>query len=71
MAAGENGQSTETVRSPPLRCNGCGYGATRNSAPDRCPMCGGSSWDYESWRPFSALLRDLAPPSGVLREFRH
>jgi hypothetical protein len=24
-------------------------------------MCGGSTWEYESWRPFSALSSDLAP----------
>jgi len=44
-----------------FRCAGCSYGASRRSAPERCPMCGGSTWDYDSWRPFSNLVGDLSP----------
>jgi hypothetical protein len=29
-------------------------------APERCPMCGGSSWEFENWRPFSQLQVDLS-----------
>jgi len=46
-----------------FRCTGCAYGASRRSAPERCPMCGGSTWDYDSWRPFSSLVGDLSPRS--------
>jgi len=52
-----------------FRCSACSYGASRSAAPERCPMCGGSKWDHESWRPFSALARDLAPDSNILRAF--
>jgi hypothetical protein len=41
------------------RCSDCGYGASRRRAPDRCPMCGGISWDEEGWRPFGDVT-DLA-----------
>jgi rubrerythrin len=44
-----------------FRCTACAYGASRRAAPERCPMCGGSTWEYEAWRPFSTLLSDLAP----------
>jgi len=44
-----------------FRCSGCSYGASRSSAPERCPMCGGSTWEYDSWRPFSSLVGDLSP----------
>jgi rubrerythrin len=30
-----------------FRCDGCGYGASRRVAPERCPMCGGSVWTLE------------------------
>jgi rubrerythrin len=29
------------------RCTRCGYGASCRIAPERCPMCGGSVWDFE------------------------
>jgi rubrerythrin len=31
---------------PQFRCTGCGYGASRRMAPDRCPMCSGSTWEH-------------------------
>jgi hypothetical protein len=43
-----------------FRCAACSYGASRRIAPDRCPMCGGSAWEYEAWRPFSSLVADLS-----------
>jgi hypothetical protein len=30
-------------------------------------MCGGSTWEYERWRPFFAILDDIAP-NDTLRE---
>ena len=45
-----------------FRCNACGYGASRRVAPERCPMCGGTVWDFEAWRPFSRFLSDLDSP---------
>jgi rubredoxin len=27
------------------RCAHCGYGASCRSAPERCPMCGGTAWE--------------------------
>jgi rubrerythrin len=42
-----------------FRCTGCAYGASRHAAPERCPMCGGSTWEFEDWRPFSTLMSDL------------
>jgi rubredoxin len=35
------------------RCTVCSYGASRSAAPERCPMCGESSWEFEDWRQFS------------------
>jgi ANTAR domain len=36
-----------------FRCVSCSYGASRTAAPERCPMCGGTVWEYEPWRPFA------------------
>jgi rubrerythrin len=44
-----------------FRCVNCSYGASRAAAPERCPMCGGSAWEFEAWRPFSMLTSDLSP----------
>jgi rubrerythrin len=46
--------TAEAARSalPQFACGGCAYVASRRTAPDRCPMCGGSVWDFEPWRPF-------------------
>jgi rubrerythrin len=37
-----------------FRCADCGYGVSRNPAPERCPMCGRSRWLPEARRPISA-----------------
>lgn len=50
-----------------FRCGGCGYGASRRTEPRRCPMCGGSIWAEDAWRPPDALLHDLDPASLPLR----
>jgi hypothetical protein len=36
------------------------YGASRSIAPERCPMCGGSVWENQPWRPFSSPDRRYA-----------
>jgi rubrerythrin len=33
---------------PRFRCEACGYGACCRMAPARCPMCGGSTWSFET-----------------------
>jgi rubrerythrin len=35
-------------------CADCSYGVSRREPPERCPMCGGSTWNFELWRPFSS-----------------
>jgi rubrerythrin len=55
---------TEQLKTSPLaamKCGSCGYGVSRSSAPDRCPMCGGTDWEHDRWRPFADLARDLSP----------
>jgi rubredoxin len=42
-----------------FRCCVCGYGASRPTAPERCPICGGSTWEHEGWKLFSDLPKDL------------
>jgi hypothetical protein len=29
------------------------YGVVVDCRPDRCPMCGGETWEFTSWEPFS------------------
>jgi hypothetical protein len=38
-----------------LRCTACGYGVVVAVAPEACPMCRGTTWEYAAWRPFSRL----------------
>jgi rubrerythrin len=44
-----------------LRCDGCRYGASVRGTPERCPMCGGSTWLVEGWRLWGDLISDLDP----------
>jgi hypothetical protein len=44
-----------------FRCTGCGYGAQRRMAPERCPMCGGCAWDMDAWRPFTGKRNTETP----------
>ena len=37
-----------------FQCAVCMFGASCRAVPDRCPMCGGTTWDYVDWRPFTA-----------------
>jgi rubrerythrin len=34
-----------------LRCAVCGYGVIVRTAPETCPMCHGSVWNYATPRP--------------------
>jgi rubrerythrin len=34
-----------------IRCAGCGYGAVVARLPERCPMCGSTSWRTEHGIP--------------------
>jgi hypothetical protein len=48
-----------------FRCAGCGYGARRRAAPERCPMCAGTLWEVA--RSLSAVDLsefDAAAPLG-------
>jgi hypothetical protein len=35
---------------PRFRCLTCSYRASRRIAPERCPMCGASTWELDSPR---------------------
>lgn len=48
-----------------FKCVNCSYGASRRIAPERCPMCGSSVWEHESWRPFSDFVEDVAAAPGI------
>ena len=62
VAVGNNRLRSEERANPLIRfrCAGCGYGASRRMAPERCPMCSGTVWDYEARRPL-ANLREPRP----------
>ena len=51
-----------------FRCAGCGYGASRTSAPERCPMCSGSVWDFAPWRPLGIGSSELDAQAPLSRE---
>ena len=65
-----NPRTVGIERSPLLayRCRGCGYGASRRTAPERCPMCGGAAWENEGWRPFAAAAAEQDADAPLLRE---
>ncbi len=62
MTAVRSRPDAETGPLSRFRCSACGYGASCRMAPERCPMCGGSVWDFEQWRPFQQLRADLDQP---------
>jgi rubrerythrin len=35
-----------------LVCPTCGYGVVVDRRPDRCPMCGGETWEFITWERF-------------------
>jgi hypothetical protein len=44
-------------RASEFHCFGCGFGARGRMAPERCPICGGGTWEYAERR--STADRDL------------
>lgn len=51
-----------------FQCEGCGYGASTRTEPNRCPMCGGAVWRTGRTRRFGVsgdsdqpLARELRP----------
>jgi hypothetical protein len=51
-----------------FRCSACSYGASCRNAPERCPMCGGSTWEHEGWRPFGARIDLEAADRALYRD---
>jgi rubrerythrin len=49
------GRSREEARFE-LRCSSCGYGVVVRIAPESCPMCQGSVWEYLPAMPWDAHL---------------
>jgi len=43
-------ESPRPQRRVEIRCTGCGYGGVVAHLPDRCPMCGGTSWSTSESR---------------------
>jgi hypothetical protein len=58
----ESSQASESA-SPllRLRCERCSYGVSVRRTPEQCPMCGGSVWLMEGWRPWADLDGDMNP----------
>jgi hypothetical protein len=48
-----HGGARRATRRSDLTCAGCGYGVVVADEPERCPLCGGTDWDFSPWRPFS------------------
>jgi rubrerythrin len=48
-----HGVTRRAPRRRDLVCAGCGYGVVVTAEPERCPLCGGTDWDFSPWRPFS------------------
>jgi rubrerythrin len=50
---------------PAFHCARCGHGARGRIAPERCPICGGGTWEYVEQR--STADRDLPARKAVPR----
>ena len=51
------GEVAETILSR-FRCSGCGYGASRRDEPERCPMCGGRTWEQDGWPGYAQVAAE-------------
>jgi rubrerythrin len=49
-----HGVARRATRRRDLMCAVCGYGVVVTDEPERCPLCGGTDWDFSPWRPFSS-----------------
>jgi rubrerythrin len=47
-----------------LLCSTCGYGVVVSIAPERCPMCGGSTWAHPA-RNLALRLGLESPPEAA------
>ena len=63
-----------------LECSSCGYGVAVATPPERCPMCGGSTWEHAgpkwlsdssspSWREQEAANTTFAGGCDAEQEF--
>ena len=50
MAIDHVNQQLAGIPLPRFRCLTCSYRASRRIAPERCPMCGASTWELHSPR---------------------
>jgi rubrerythrin len=39
-----------------FECANCGYGASRAVAPERCPMCSATVWEFRPRQPFAGNM---------------
>lgn len=51
-------RSSAAQRLGEYRCEACGYGAVRPSAPGRCPMCSGNIWTIAAETALPLLLTE-------------
>jgi hypothetical protein len=70
MAVDQDRTHDQSGKAPLIefRCTGCGYGASCRIAPERCPMCSASVWEYQPWRPYASLVPDLGAETPLTRE---
>jgi hypothetical protein len=59
---GQDVPAAAAERLSQFRCVACGYGASCKIAPERCPMCGGGSWEYEDRGRPESVTSSSTPP---------
>jgi hypothetical protein len=65
--ASAEGKASAATPLSRFSCTGCGYGASAKMAPEQCPMCGGSTWEFQDWRPFRRGGSDRELRMGLIR----
>jgi lipopolysaccharide biosynthesis regulator YciM len=50
------------------RCPECGYGARARIAPERCPMCSSTVWDYVARERLRAAVETLDAMAPLTRD---